>query len=203
LPKDLQPKLLRVLEKREIRRLGSQRAIPVDVRVLAATNRKLAAEVAAGNFRQDLYFRLAGAHVLVPPLRDRKQDLPMLVDHFLSRSVPPRASSEIAAPIWEMFMAHRWPGNVRELRNAVDRWVVTPERALGGLELEANGDNATKPELELVPLRVARRDASDDFERRYLRALLARTKGNVTRAAAIAEVSRQMIQKLLRKQGLS
>lgn len=203
LPKDLQPKLLRVLEKREVRRLGSQRAIPVDVRVLAATNRKLAAEVAVGNFRQDLYFRLAGAHVVVPPLRDRKQDLPMLVEHFLSRSVPPRALSEIAAPVWEMFMAHRWPGNVRELRNAVDRWAVTPERALGVPDLELASDGAKTPDIELVPLRIARRDASDDFERRYLRALLARTQGNVTRAAAIAEVSRQMIQKLMRKQGLS
>jgi len=203
LPKDLQPKLLRVLEKREVRRLGSQRAIPVDVRVLAATNRKLSAEVAAGNFRQDLYFRLAGAHVVVPPLRDRKQDLRMLVEHFLSRSVPPRTLSEMAAPVWEMFMAHRWPGNVRELRNAVDRWAVTPERALGAPELSVSADAAPKAEIELVPLRIARRDASDDFERRYLRALLARTQGNVTRAAAIAEVSRQMIQKLMRKQGLS
>src|SRR6478609_5540548 len=203
LAKDLQPKLLRVLEKREVRRLGSQQSIPVDVRVLAATNRKLSAEVAAGNFRQDLYFRLAGALVLVPPLRDRKQDLPLLVEHFLSRSQPPRTLSELATPVWEMFMAHRWPGNVRELRNAVDRWVVTPERALGALELEASSDGSPKREIELVPLRVARRDAGDDFERRYLRALLARTQGNVTRAAAIAEVSRQMIQKLMRKQGLS
>ncbi|HET7544319.1 MAG TPA: sigma 54-interacting transcriptional regulator [Polyangiaceae bacterium] len=203
LAKDVQPKLLRVLEKREVRRLGSQRPIALDVRVLAATNRKLSAEVLAGNFRQDLYFRLAGALVVVPPLRDRKQDLPLLVEHFLSRSRPPRTLSEIAAPVWEMFMAHRWPGNVRELRNAVDRWVVTPERALGALETRASSDGAPAPEVALVPLRIARRDASDDFERRYLRALLARTQGNVTRAAAIAEVSRQMIQKLLRKQGLS
>jgi len=203
LPKELQPKLLRVLEKREVRRLGSQRAITVDVRVLAATNRKLAAEVANGNFREDLYFRLAGAHVVVPPLRDRKQDLPMLVEHFLRRSVPPRALSEMAGPVWEMFMAHRWPGNVRELRNAVDRWAVTPERALGVLEVEASANDAPKLEVELLPLRVARRDASDDFERRYLRALLARTNGNITRAAAIAEVSRQMIHKLLRSQGLA
>jgi len=203
LPKDLQPKLLRVLEKREVRRIGSQHAISVDVRVLAATNRKLASEVAAGNFRQDLYFRLAGARVVVPPLRDRKEDLPMLVEHFLRRSVPARALSEIAAPVWEMFMAHRWPGNVRELRNAVERWALTPERALGVVETQPSADGAFEPNIELVPLRVARRDASDDFERRYLRAVLAHTNGNVTRAAAIAEVSRQMIQKLMRKQGLA
>jgi transcriptional regulator with GAF, ATPase, and Fis domain len=201
LPKDLQPKLLRVLEKREVRRIGSQRAIPVDVRVVSATNRKLSAEVARGNFRQDLYFRLAGAHVHVPPLRDRREDLPLLVEHFLRRAVPARSRSEISAQVWEMFMTHRWPGNVRELRNAVDRWAVTPERALGALE--ATVDEVQPATVELSPLRLARRDASDDFERRYLKALLARTTGNITRAAAIAEVSRQMIQKLMRKQGLS
>jgi transcriptional regulator with PAS, ATPase and Fis domain len=202
LPKELQPKLLRVLEKREVRRIGSQRAIPVDVRVVSATNRKLAAEVARGNFRQDLYFRLAGAHVSVPPLRDRREDLPLLVEHFLRRATPTRSRSEISAQVWEMFLAHRWPGNVRELRNAVDRWAVTPERALGALEPTVEEGQAPAA-IELSPLREARRDAGDDFERRYLRALLARTSGNVTRAAAIAEVSRQMIQKLMRKQGLS
>jgi transcriptional regulator with PAS, ATPase and Fis domain len=201
LPKDLQPKLLRVLEKREVRRIGSQRAIPIDVRVVSATNRKLSTEVARGNFRQDLFFRLAGAHVYVPPLRDRREDLPLLVEHFLRRSSPPRSRSEISAQVWEMFLTHRWPGNVRELRNAVDRWVVTPERALGALE--ASTEETAPAPMELGPLREARRDASDDFERRYLKALLGRTSGNITRAAAIAEVSRQMIQKLMRKQGLS
>jgi transcriptional regulator with PAS, ATPase and Fis domain len=200
LPKELQPKLLRVLEKREVRRIGGQRSVPVDVRVVSATNRKLSVEVARGNFRQDLYFRLAGAHVTVPPLRDRREDLPLLVEHFLRRAVPGRSGSEIAPQVWEMFLAHRWPGNVRELRNAVERWAVTPERPLGALESAEEGPPDAP--VELSPLRVARRDASDDFERRYLRALLARTSGNVTRAAAIAEVSRQMIQKLMRKQGL-
>ncbi len=202
LPKDLQPKLLRVLEKREVRRIGSQRPISVDVRVISATNRRLSTEVAQGNFRQDLFFRLAGTHVVVPPLRDRREDLALLVEHFLRRSVPPRSRSEISAQVWEMFMTHRWPGNVRELRNAVDRWAVTPERALGVLEATVE-EGLQQVAVELSPLRLARRDASDEFERRYLRALLARTTGNITRAAAIAEVSRQMIQKLMRKQGLS
>ncbi len=200
LPKDLQPKLLRVLEKREVRRIGSQRATAIDVRVISATNRKLSVEVTRNNFRQDLFFRLAGAHVVVPPLRDRMGDLAMLVQHFLSRAVPPRSPSEISEPVWEMFMAHRWPGNVRELRNAVDRLMVTPDRALSPLETTATQSNQRN--VELVPLRVARRDASDDFERNYLTRLLETTGGNITRAAAIAEVSRQMIQKLMRKQGL-
>jgi transcriptional regulator with GAF, ATPase, and Fis domain len=202
LPKDLQPKLLRVLEKREVRRIGSQRVIPVDVRLLAATNRNLQAEVARGAFREDLYFRLAGAHVQVPPLRDRMDDLPLLVEHFLARADPPRTLREVPPPVWEMFRAHRWPGNVRELRNAVERLLVTPERALRPMTQPASDAEAPVVKPQLDPLRIARRDASDGFELSYLQQLLAKTDGNVTRAAAIAEVSRQMIQKLMRKHGL-
>lgn len=208
LPKDLQPKLLRVLEKREVRRIGSQRTLPIDVRLIAATNRNLAAEVARGNFREDLYFRLAAAHVHVPPLRDRMEDLPLLAEHFLARAQPPRSLAEIPVPVWEMFRAHRWPGNVRELRNAVERLLVTPERALRPPLHAPPGGSGALPSsaphgsAELAPLRIARRDASDEFERSYVSTLLARTGGNVTRAAAIAEVSRQMVQKLMRKHGL-
>jgi transcriptional regulator with GAF, ATPase, and Fis domain len=210
LPKDLQPKLLRVLEKREVRRLGSQRTIPVDVRLIAATNRNLAAEVALGNFREDLYFRLAGAHVYVPPLRDRMDDVPLLVEHFLSKAKPPRAVSEIPSSVWEMFMAHRWPGNVRELSNAVQRLLVTPDRPIRSLAPTSSGTPSTPPPVSgnevaadaCLPLREARREATDNFERQYVESVLARTAGNVTRAAAVAEVSRQMMQKLMRKHGI-
>ena len=215
LPKDLQPKLLRVLERREVRRLGGQRTVPVDVRLVAATNRNLAAEVERGNFREDLYFRLATAHVHVPPLRDRMEDLPLLVEHFLSRAKPPRSVADIPPPVWAMFNAHRWPGNVRELSNAVQRFIVTPERVLAQRS-SSSGDRESRPpsqpadarasqnpeSLPVQPLRVARREASDQFERSYLESLLQRTGGNVTRAAAIAEVSRQMIQKLMRRHGI-
>jgi transcriptional regulator with GAF, ATPase, and Fis domain len=191
LPRDLQPKLLRVLEKREVRRLGSQRTIAVDVRLIAATHRNLAAEVSLGNFREDLYFRLAGAHVHVPPLRDRLEDLELLVDHFLSRSRPPRSLGDVPEQVWPLFKAHRWPGNVRELHNAVQRLLVTPDRPLRSL---------TPPPP--VPLRMARRDATDAFERSYVASALARASGNVTRAAAMAEVSRQTMQHLIRKHGI-
>ena len=204
LPKDLQPKLLRVLEKREVRRLGSQRVIPVDVRLIAATNRNTAVEVTRGNFREDLYFRVAAAHVHVPPLRDRMEDLPLLVEHFLSMANPPRYLTDVPPQVWEMFLAHRWPGNVRELKNAVQRFLVTPERPLHLSHDEttpiASVHNASQ--APFLALRVARRQASDSFERTYLESLLARAESNVTRAAAIAEVSRQMIQKLMRKHGL-
>ena len=204
LPKDLQPKLLRVLEKREVRRLGSQRVIPVDVRLIAATNRNTAAEVARGNFREDLYFRVAAAHVYVPPLRDRMEDLPMLVEHFLSMATPARYLTDVPPQVWEMFHAHRWPGNVRELHNAVQRFPVTPERPLQLAHDENTPLISSHSPLApaFLPLRIARREASDAFEKSYLESLLARAEGNVTRAAAIAEVSRQMIQKLMRKHGL-
>ena len=206
LPRDLQPKLLRVLEKREVRRVGSDRTIPVDVRIISATNRNLTAEVQRGNFREDLYFRVAAGHVYVPPLRDRMQDLPMLVEHFLSLAQPPRILADVPPHVWEMFRAHRWPGNVRELSNAVQRFLVTPERALTFSSGSGTTPPPERPDAEgdagLLPLRIARHRASDAFERAYLRALFARTKGNITRAAALAEVSRQMIQKLMRKHDL-
>jgi transcriptional regulator with PAS, ATPase and Fis domain len=208
LPKELQPKLLRVLERHEVRRLGGQRTVPVDVRVVSATNRNLAAEVKRGNFREDLYFRVATAHVQVPPLRDRMEDLPLLVEHFLKRARSAYGVANIPPPVWAMFTAHRWPGNVRELWNAVQRFLVTPERVfLPDVSPGAAGAPHPPPApaleaAELLPLRIARRDASDAFERSYLEALLRRSDGSMKRAAAIADVSRQMVQKLMRKHGL-
>ncbi len=204
LPKDLQPKLLRALEKREIRRLGSQRVIPVDVRVVSATHRNLTGEVRRQNFRQDLFFRIAAAHVNVPPLRDRMQDLTQLVEHFLARAKPPRTLAEVSPQVWQMFRAHRWPGNVRELRNAVERLLVTPGQLFKPAPAFGDDAEATSPEAPtpIIPLREARQEATDAFERDYLRVLLARTSGNVTRAAAIAEISRQMVHRLLSKHGL-
>jgi transcriptional regulator with PAS, ATPase and Fis domain len=205
LPKDIQPKLLRVLEKRQSRRLGGQRPTDVDVRVIAATHRNLALEVQRGNFREDLYYRIAATKVVVPPLRDRIEDISLLVGHFMRLQnrggiVPP-----VAEEVWEMFRSHRWPGNVRELRNAVQRMLVMPERPLepGSARATASEYAETSEREVLLPLRFARREAADTFELRYLKQLLRRSEGNVTRAAAVAEVSRQMIQKLLAKHGMS
>ncbi len=207
LPKELQPKLLRALERREVRRLGSQKVINVDVRLVAATHRNLAVEVQRGNFRQDLYYRLAAARVRVPPLRDRMEDLPLLVAHFLNRSKPPRSVREVPEQVWELLRAHRWPGNVRELSHAVERFLVTPERVLSephSTTLATAGTDITLTHEAGPPrpLREARREASEAFERAYLAAALQHTQGNVTRAAALAEVSRQMLQKLMRKHAL-
>ncbi|MDP9150393.1 MAG: sigma 54-interacting transcriptional regulator [Myxococcota bacterium] len=208
LPKELQPKLLRVLEKREVRRLGSMKTLPVEVRIIAATNRNLHLEVERGTFRQDLYFRLAAAHVCVPPLRERMSDLPLLVEHFLSLEVPPRHIDEVRPEVWELLRAHRWPGNVRELRNAVQRLLVTPDRIMQGdpaanATLSPSAADESSRNKALLPLRVARREASDAFERGYLMAALSNAGGNISKASRLAEVSRQMLSKLMRKHGMA
>jgi transcriptional regulator with PAS, ATPase and Fis domain len=206
LPKELQPKLLRVLQERVVRRLGSERTREVDVRVISATNRNLAAEVKRGNFREDLYFRLATAEVHVPPLRDRIDDLPILVNHFLKRAQSDLTVERLAESVWNMFLHHRWPGNVRELSNAVQRLLVTPDRIFTSKDVPAEVVKVASPSTgaaeDLPPLRVARREASERFEEQYVRALLERSGGSRKKAAATADVSREMIRKLLIKHGL-
>jgi DNA-binding NtrC family response regulator len=121
-----QTKLLRILQEREFERIGSNIPIKVDIRVIAATNRELAEEVEAGNFREDLYYRLNVIHIEMPPLRDRMEDIPQLVEHFLAKyrwkpdAIPTSISEEAVARLME----HDWPGNVRELENAIERAVV-------------------------------------------------------------------------------
>jgi transcriptional regulator with PAS, ATPase and Fis domain len=202
LPRDLQPKLLRVLEKCEVRRLGGTKTIPLSVRVISATNRNLGAEVKRGKFREDLYYRVAGVRVYVPPLRDRLDDLMLLATSFLAANEPPRSLSDVPPHVWNMFKEYRWPGNVRELQNAVQRVLVSPERGLIMDETPDLAVAATVPTARVYPLPVARRNAAEFFEKVYVGALLRRSDGNVTRAAAIAEVSRQMIYRLMARHGL-
>jgi transcriptional regulator with PAS, ATPase and Fis domain len=203
LPKELQPKLLRAIEKRQIRRVGGTKLISFDARVIAATNRQLRAEVARDQFRRDLYFRIAAAHVTVPALRERMGDLPLLVEHFLALENASASTRDLPSEMWDLLRAHRWPGNVRELRNVVQRFLVTPDRALRDLTGigAASAANSVSAPTELLPLRVARREANDAFEREYLALALKFADGNVTRAAGLAEVSRQNLQKLLKKHG--
>jgi transcriptional regulator with PAS, ATPase and Fis domain len=205
LPLELQKRLLRVLQSREVVRLGAQRSTPVDVRVIAATNRNLMQEVQKGRFREDLYYRIAAMHVVVPPLRERLEDLPKLVEHFLAQAEPPQSASGIPSDVWAMFRAHRWPGNVRELQNVLQRFVVMPERlfpsapASAAAPAEPPAVPAPSPR-RIEPLQVARRKASETFERDYLDELMRQANGNVNAAAGLAEVSRQMLYKMLRKQ---
>jgi DNA-binding NtrC family response regulator len=194
LPKELQPKLLRALNNREIRRLGSERTIAADVRVVAATNRNLAAEVERGNFRADLYHRLSLIRVHVPPLRDRLEDVPVLVEHFLALAKPPRSPDVIPRALWDLFKSHRWPGNVRELANAVQRFLIVPERAL-----DAPVEAPAQAVAGIQPLPVARSEANLRFEREYTQQAMALSGGNVTRAAELAGISRQRMQELVKR----
>ncbi|MEZ4225246.1 MAG: sigma 54-interacting transcriptional regulator [Polyangiaceae bacterium] len=206
LPKDLQPKLLRALEKHEVRRVGGNRVIPVDVRVIAATNRHLQAEVANGAFRQDLFFRLAGAHVRVPPLRERLDDIRPLVALFLVQDLPQLALDDVPDSVWEMFSSHRWPGNVRELRNAVHRLAISIENPVLLSPEMMPGPGAAQTFLlsdgRMKSLQAARREANDAFEIAYCQAALRQGGGSVTQAALVAEVSRQLLQRLLKRHGI-
>ncbi|HEY4177888.1 MAG TPA: sigma 54-interacting transcriptional regulator [Kofleriaceae bacterium] len=189
LPLDLQPKLLRVLQNREVRRVGANERRAVDVRVIAATNRSLAQEVERGRFREDLYYRLAVVRVSMPPLRQRPDDIPLLVRHFAK-------THELPAHVIDEMRARAWPGNVRELRNAVERalslgYPASPETA------PAPVPPAPIPIDLSVPLKDARDAMSEAFERAYLAAALEKTGGNATRAAQIAGVSRKFVQRAL------
>jgi transcriptional regulator with GAF, ATPase, and Fis domain len=205
LPLDLQPKLLRALENREVRRVGETRGRSVDVRVIAATNRNLAAEVNRGTFREDLYFRLAVVEVHVPPLRARREDIPLLVERFVRMLAP---SSELPSPeIMRAFSARAWPGNVRELRNAVERALAlsggrsgTPSATASAQETA--GMHPSLDELLDVPYKEALDRWTQLFERRWLEHTLEKSGGSVSGAAKLAEVSRKHVQRLMKRYGI-
>jgi transcriptional regulator with PAS, ATPase and Fis domain len=198
---DLQPKLLRVLEKREVKRVGANRYHPVDVRVVAATHRDLRAEVNAGRFRSDLYYRLAVLDVRLPPLRERREDLPLLVDRILAAQTDAASAAAVRTP--ELFVElerHLWPGNVRELRNYLERCVALREAA--PLPSSPSG-GAAAPMVDLrQPLKVAREAWLRPFEHEYLERMLKEHKGNVAAAARAAGIDRITFYRLLWRHGL-
>jgi DNA-binding NtrC family response regulator len=211
LPLEMQPKLLRAIEAREVRRLGESKARRVDVRILAATNRHLEREVNHRRFREDLFFRLSVVTVRVPPLRERLDDLVLLIDGFLRALDAESKRHLFTAEVVEDLVAHDWPGNVRELRNYIERAVVLdtvpPAAAPGAPESATSlpgdeGDAATAK----VDLDVSFKDAKErlvgDFERRYLAALLAWSGGNVSRAARRARMDRMNLHRLVQLYGI-
>ncbi len=229
LPLELQPKLLRVLEQREVRRVGAARPRPVDVRVVAATNRNLRDEVEAGRFREDLYYRLAVVEVRLPALRERPDDIPLLVEHLLARTARGRGAPvhAVAPDVLALFAAYRWPGNVRELSNVVERavpfsdgGVITLGALPDALRAQPTGArvapaqpdttgairtselHATDAALAALPLKDAKEALIEAFERRYLTDLIERHDGNVSRAARTADMDRKSITRLLKKHGI-
>jgi two-component system, NtrC family, response regulator GlrR len=206
---DLQPKLLRALERKEIKPVGSNAYRPVDVRVLAATNRDLVQEVAARRFRSDLYFRLAVLIVRLPALRERLEDLPLLIEHMLEilgATDDPYAQRLRSEAFIAELRRHPWRGNVRELRNHIERCLVThdeqsPPPPSG--ETERGDEMRREFQVDLsLPFKAARERCVNELERRYLAALLEKQGNRVSAAARVAGVDRIYFYRLLRKHGL-
>jgi DNA-binding NtrC family response regulator len=207
LPLDLQPKLLRALEDREFRRLGQSTgaAHKFDTRVIAASKKDLWSETQAGRFREDLYFRLSVFTLTLPTLRDRKEDLSLLVDAMAGGNLWNRLSEKQQ----DQFNNHTWPGNVRELRNAVERFkhvADIPELASENFLREYAGPEKQDGETLAVSYAGPFKDVKDDlirgFEREYLTRLLAKTRGNIAKAARDAGLDRKHLYSLLHKYGL-
>jgi transcriptional regulator with GAF, ATPase, and Fis domain len=208
LPLDMQPKLLRALAAREVRRIGDGKVRKVDVRVVAATNRRLEREVNSSRFREDLYYRLSVLTVRVPPLRERLDDLQLLIDSFLSALDATEKAHLFTPEVLGEMARYDWPGNVRELRNYVERKVILEGEGTLGNGREPTSvppvtgpDEAAKIDIEL-PFKDAKDQVIESFERAYLTALFAWAEGNVSRAARKANLDRMYLHRLLQRHGL-
>ncbi|MFT3841919.1 MAG: sigma 54-interacting transcriptional regulator [Myxococcaceae bacterium] len=199
LPLELQPKLLRVLEDRQIRRLGQNQYTKVDVRVVAATHRDLRADVNSGRFRQDLYFRLAVAKVALPPLRSHPEDIPEIARVLLQRlgALPANFPALHSTAFLDSLKSATWPGNVRELRNYLERCILFEEPA--PLTISESPRDADYTGLSFSE---GRRQALDAFEKSYVSGLVDRHAGKVAEAAVEADVDRVYLYRLMRKHGI-
>ncbi len=207
LPLPVQVKLNRALQEKEIRRVGDNKGIKVDVRVIAATHRDLKAEAAAGRFRQDLFYRLNVFPVRMPPLRERREDIPLLAAHFLEKHARAfrREVEGLEPDALRALTAYPWPGNVRELENAIERAVAVARGktlALKDLPPEVKGTQEVEVPAEVLakmPYREAIDLARDRVSRDYLVALLREFHGNVTQAAARAGMERESLHRLMKR----
>jgi DNA-binding NtrC family response regulator len=203
LPLELQPTLLRALDKKAVRRVGANTYEKVDVRIVAATNRDLRAEVAAKNFREDLYYRLAVIRVNLPPLRERGDDIKILVDHFIRSFTPPGRTLVITPEDMSRLQRHSWPGNVRELRNVIERACVLSKG--DSLNLDDAFVEQAAPALGIrtdLPFKEAKGQLVELFEREYIVDLMRRHKMNLSAAAREAQIDRKHLRELIRKYGL-
>jgi DNA-binding NtrC family response regulator len=212
---NVQAKLLRALEERRIERLGANETIPVDVRIVSATHRPLEQEITNGNFRADLFYRLHVVTVEIAPLRERREDIPLLVETFLRLAaeryeLPQRSLSQGAL---KRLVEYTWPGNVRELKNTIDRAVIMaegdeigprdlPDEITAGIQASTVGEGSDDSDGLRVPFTADFREDRREFERRYITRCLEHTQGNVTRAAEILDMHRQSLQHKLRQLGL-
>jgi len=211
---NVQAKLLRALEERKIERLGGNESIPVDVRIISATHRPLEEEIAAGNFRADLFYRLRVVTIDIPPLRDRREDIPVLAETF-TRAAAERYGlplRQVGQSALRRLVDYDWPGNVRELKNTIERAAIMaegeelrsqdlPDEIIPGVEKSKPSDAPSEGGLS-VPFTAEFREDRKEFERRYISRCLEHTGGNVTRAAEILGMHRQSLQHKLRQLGL-
>jgi DNA-binding NtrC family response regulator len=200
--------LLGALERRQFRRVGGTKPIPVDVRLIAATNRDLRQEVNAGSFRADLYYRIAVTLFRLPPLRERAQDIPLLVEHFARQVGYDGELDDFLSPaVRESLKHHHWPGNVRELRNYVEAALAMgepPRLGEEGSTPPSEGSSSGFPSVPIDtlaerPYKDARGVVLDEFERIYLARLLERAGGNVSNAARIARMNRSYLIQMLKR----
>jgi DNA-binding NtrC family response regulator len=197
---DLQPSLLRVLDKRAVRKVGSNTYEKIDVRVVAATNRDLRAEVAKKAFREDLYYRLAVIRVTVPPLRERGADIPLLIGHFIQSFGP---GLTVAQEDMARLQRHSWPGNVRELRNVIERACLLSKET--SINIEDALVEQAPPGIGIrtdLPFKEAKGQLVEMFEREYIEDLMRRHAGNLSAAAREAQIDRKHLRELIRKYDL-
>ncbi len=213
MPLETQGKIVRVLQEQTFKRVGGNTKVEVDVRVVAATNRELSAQIEAGNFREDLFYRLNVVPIRVPPLRERREDIPLLARHFMAQAA--RAAGVVERKLGDdalaALQAHEWPGNVRQLRNVIE-WLLIMAPGEGNLAIRADG---LPPEIidvnpgtprwerggEIMGLSL--REAREVFEREYLLAQVSRFDGNISRTAAFIGMERSALHRKLKSLGIA
>jgi len=201
---ELQPKLLRCVETGEFMRIGGERPIKVDIRVIAATHRDLARMITENRFRADLYYRLAVIKLVVPALRERREDIPLLAAHFARLALGDSSRSPIAHETLEAMFGeltrHDWPGNVRELRNVVERAAILADpKLMQGSTADAAAGELQRSIEKAVHKQISLRDARAELERDYVTDLLRATEGDLDEAARIAQVHRKSLERLIRR----
>ncbi len=204
-PLALQVKLLRLIQEREIEKIGESRPVKIDVRIIAATHRNLRAMVEDGTFREDLYYRLNVIPLEMPPLRERQEDIPELVSHFFARSRQKHGREELVLPdsLMPYFRAYRWPGNVRELENVMERLVVLARGPQVTVEDLPEALRRERPQLEPLALELPPEGISlEALEKELIRKALEKFEGNQTRAARYLDLSRKTLIYRMEKHGL-
>jgi len=201
---NMQAKLLREIQEREIKRVGGTKTIPIDVRILAATNKDLQEEIKKGRFREDLYYRLNVVPITLPPLRDRKEDIPLIIDNYLKKKFPSSELSvrNIPAEIMDLCMSYDWPGNIRELESTIEHAVILGDtghfnfdnmpiksiktQIAGKFTSYGDGDNATL----------------DEIEKQHIERTMKSVNGSKSKAAKILQINRSTLYRLIQKYGL-